>query len=785
MICLPLNAMQPALVKLRSVWQSGTIRSERVCRLLLIAVFAILLEAGPFRISAANAASYDLGPVADHLLDMAGTLSIDDVTSSAVAPKFVKANGVPANYGPQPNRKAALWLRIQVPNLADHNAQDWILAVAETRIRRVDLFVPGFPGGRPYVWDGERYGDRSLAMTRYPAIVVPEHVISGRTIFLRIDTASSMRAMVRLQDDMDFAVAYGTQSFLFGVASGLLGVLALYLFANGMATSDRTTLILSAFTLTYLAYIVTHQAFLEAHLARGALTTSRVLSIFSSTLLFAWWLFFTDSYLRVADHRPILSRIGRSVALLCLLFAIATAVAAFFEWRFLRRFTPIVGIVSLLLGIGIAAAMFNVERRRTGVFLLCWAVGLAAGIVRLLHDVVPSIGSNAYALNATYATTCFCFAIFGIITSVEAHQRERALRASVEATTDRLRDFAHSASDSFWETDDGGLITFATGPAAARAGLCAGRSFSDSIRAGKPDSDLRVVDGSSSVADGTPLRHILHLPAEDGSVGSYIDLRGSARFAADGVLLGYRGIATDITQDILDQRRQIQQQKLAAIGQLAGGVAHEINNLLHPIINLSKRVAEQTEYDDERRRWLDVVVDSGKRAAEIVRALLSNVRPAAETTARAPLFESVSRALDSVRNVVPQSIQLELTGDGTPGPLLPVNEVFQVIVNLVANAVHATQGSGKIGLDVRSSYLDGSERAVLSVTDEGEGMDADILRQALDPFFTTKNASEGTGLGLYVVHGLVQGWNALLDIQSEPKRGTRVTVTFRSGEAFS
>lgn len=727
----------------------------------------------------ADATTYDLGPVADHLLDLTGELTAADVTTPAIASKFIAANGRAANYGPQPNRNAALWLRIRIPVLTGADTQGWVLSIVETRIRRVQLFVPS--AGKSFTWDGEQRADPSVTTTRYPALVMPQGLVSGRTVFLRIDTASSMRAMVRLQNEMDFAVAYGTQDFLFGVASGVLGILALYLFANGMATSDRTTLILSAFTLTYLVYILTHQAFLESHLIPGALSTSRVLSIFSSTLLFSWWLFFTDGYLRVESHRPVLSRIVRIVAFLCLLFAVATAIAVLFEWRFLRRFSSIVGIGSLLFGIAIAAAMFNVERRRTAIFLLCWAVGIAAAIVRLMHDVVPSIGSNAYALNATYVATCFCFAVFGIITSVEAHRRERALRASVEATTDRLRDFAHSASDSFWETDEAGRITFATGPAAERAGLRLGRSFAEIVEAGMPDAYLGL-DDSTSVTGKAPLRHILHLSGQGGGPGSYVDLRGSARLAADGALLGYRGIATDITQDILDQRRQTQQQKLAAMGQLAGGVAHEINNLLHPIINLSRRVAELTEPGDEKRRWLDVVVDSGKRAAEIVRALLNNVRPASETAAKAPLYESAARAVDSVRNVVPQGIRLSLTGDGTSGPVLPVHEVFQVVVNLVANAVHASQGNGMIDLDIRSSQRDGANVTVLSVADKGEGMDADTLQQALDPFFTTRKANEGSGLGLYVVHGLVQGWNAVLDIQSEPRQGTRVTITFRAGE---
>lgn len=727
---------------------------------------------------AAPPTSFELGSVADHFLDLSGDLSIADVTSTAASVRFVAANGTPANYGPQPNRKAVLWLRIPVPQLNDDQTHDWILSIVETRIRKVEAFLPGPSGWKSIVWDGEQHGNSSLVAIRYPAIAMPSMLISGHTIYLRIETASSMRAVVMLQRDLNFAASYGMQSFLFGLAAGVLGILSFYLFANGLATSDRTTLILSAFTSTYLLYILSHQAFLETHLAPGALKASRLLSILSSTLLFSWWLFFTDGYLRIAAHRPALSRIMRVVASACLLFAIATAVAVIFEWRFLRRFVPMVGIGSLLLGIVVAIVMVRVERKRAAIFLLCWSMGLAAGILRLLHDVVPALGANPYALNATYAATCLCFSIFGVITSVEAHQRERALRASVEATTDRLRDFAHSASDSFWETDGSGRITFATGPAAAFAGLHTGVLLTSAIAAGSSNEGQNVTPSSASVIDGRPLRHILSLPGETDVTSRYVDLRGTPRMAADGTLLGYRGVASDITEDILGQRRQAQQQKLAAVGRLAGGVAHEINNLLHPIINLARRAAEQTEQGDERRRWLNIVVDSGKSAAEIVKSLLTSVRPAPDVIMKATLSEGVARALKSVQSVVPQGVRLTLTDDGTVGPVLPVHEVFQLVANLVANAVHATRGGGQIGLDIRSDRREDSAKTIFSVTDEGEGMDSETLQQALDPFFTTKEASEGTGLGLYVVHEIVRGWNASLDMRSTPDQGTAVTITF-------
>jgi hypothetical protein len=111
-----------------------------------------------------------------------------------------------------------------------------------------------------------------------------------------------------------------------------------------------------------------------------------------------------------------LSKVVRAVAGFCILFAIAAALGVFVDARILRRLTPIVGISSLMLGVIVALTMTRYEARRVLLFLLCWSLGFAAGILRMAHDIIPALGANLYALNATYLATCLCFVIFGIVT---------------------------------------------------------------------------------------------------------------------------------------------------------------------------------------------------------------------------------------------------------------------------------------------------------------------------------------------------------------------------------
>src|SRR6185369_1038782 len=224
--------------------------------------------------------------------------------------------------------------------------------------------------------------------------------------------------------------------------------------------------------------------------------------------------------------------------------------------------------------------------------------------------------------------------------------------------------------------------------------------------------------------------------------------------------LGFRGIASDVTELRNRREREAQQQKMAAVGQLAGGIAHEINNLLHPIINLSRRVAGDFSSKDERRRYLDIVIDAGVRAGEIVAGVLATVRPDVGETVTVPLSEAVRRAAESIRPVVPDSVRFEVAIASEGGPPVKSGEMLQVLTNLVANAIYATGGSGQITV----TLAEAAGARELAVSDDGQGMDAETRQRALEPFFTTKDVGQGTGLGLSIVYSIVRGWGGSIDI---------------------
>ncbi len=737
---------------------------------VLVGVWCLILAASFHEQARASEGARFIGPIAEHMLDRSGKLGIAEVTASGAG--FTAANGArAANYGPSPSPDAALWLRVGVPVVADGSGDDRVFALREPRVRAMTLFVPSAGGWRSLEWRSGRTVTGSAWPTRYPALSLPTGEVAGRTVYLRIQTPSSMRASLWLHSDTNFLSAYATESLLFGIAFGVLAGLAIYLAAAGIVARDAVSGALAALVLAYLAYVLGDQGFIETFLWPGAVMAGRVLSFGGTFLIFAAMLVYAPLFLHVRQHYPKVASVVRGAAAAALVLALAAVVSVATDSTLLRKFVAPIGIASIAGCLVLAALTYRVDRRRALVFILCWGPMFAGGLLRMLHDVAPSIGANPFAVNLTYLAACLSLLLSGIASAVDLQRRERTAREAAEEAAVRLRTFAESASDSFWECDGRGMVTFASGPTSLaiglRPGVILGEILARDPSAAGIDAGVNLAAALAGSSDFTAL-----IALRDGS--SRLDQR-IVRFRAKpvGTEPGLRGIVSDRTREVAAEERQAQQRKMAAIGQLAGGVAHEINNLLHPIVNLSRRVAGGFAPTDERRKFLDIVTDSGKRASAIVSGLLTSVRPPADPQHRARLGPSLAGAVENLRSMLPDKVVLTFEADVEPGPMVDANEAFQILANLVANAIYATRGGGRIAVRFGRSDAAGF---TLSVEDDGEGMDEDTRLRAMEPFFTTKQPGQGTGLGLPIVYGIARSWNASVDIQSQPGVGTRVTI---------
>ena len=244
---------------------------------------------------------------------------------------------------------------------------------------------------------------------------------------------------------------------------------------------------------------------------------------------------------------------------------------------------------------------------------------------------------------------------------------------------------------------------------------------------------------------------------------------------------GTRAIAfvTDISERVAFQRAARQADKLAALGTLSAGIAHEINN---PIGIISSRVevmmleAEEAGLPAEARKDLEVILRHARRVATITQGLLSFARQSSGSRGPVNLSQVAEEIVQLVRKDMSRArVQVTTMLDAAvPSFLADANAIGQVVLNLLTNARSAMPEGGEITIE--TSHLAAARSVRLAVRDTGAGIPPEILTKIFDPFFTTK--SEGTGLGLSISHGIVHDHHGTLDVRSEVGKGSTFTLTF-------
>lgn len=231
-------------------------------------------------------------------------------------------------------------------------------------------------------------------------------------------------------------------------------------------------------------------------------------------------------------------------------------------------------------------------------------------------------------------------------------------------------------------------------------------------------------------------------------------------------------------------------QKLTTIGALAGGIVHEFNNLLTPILGYAEFLREQMEPDSESYQDMEEIYKAGMRAKEIVEQILPFSRKEAGAGGYKTIdLDTVIRdSVKMVRLVAPANISItEIYEDQGVHVYGNATQLHQVFLNLYSNAIQSMEGSGGL-LQVRAARvrteqlpedyrrISGAEYVEITVSDTGCGMEEEVLKQIFNPFFTTKGAGEGTGLGLSVVQDILINHSGFAKVESSPGEGSRFSV---------
>ena len=272
------------------------------------------------------------------------------------------------------------------------------------------------------------------------------------------------------------------------------------------------------------------------------------------------------------------------------------------------------------------------------------------------------------------------------------------------------------------------------------------------------------------------------------------------------VLIGGEWHSVGILRDISERKRleaqhdvmetQLRQaQKVEAIGQLAGGVAHDFNNILAAVMMILGLLDMRTDLDEDVRSGLAEISAEVKRASDLTRQLLMFSRRSVPAAKPLDLNDIVSNLLKMLTRLIPEDIELRFHPSGAlPSVVADAGLLEQVLMNLVVNARDAVSKGGRITISTRRRVFDpddvldrpgrrAGEFVSLEVADTGRGIDTGTLKRIFEPFFTTKESGKGTGLGLATVDGIVAQHKGWVEVSSEVAVGTTFRVYLPAAES--
>jgi two-component system NtrC family sensor kinase len=217
-------------------------------------------------------------------------------------------------------------------------------------------------------------------------------------------------------------------------------------------------------------------------------------------------------------------------------------------------------------------------------------------------------------------------------------------------------------------------------------------------------------------------------------------------------------------------------ERLATLGQLAAGVAHEINNPLGAILMYSHLSLEEMDKDDPRRKNLEKVTAEATRCKNIVRGLLDFARQSEPNVQEADANEILRRTLSLLQNQAQfHNITITTTlRDSLPKAMMDSSQIQQVFTNIILNAAEAIEGQGEVKITTRT--VEDGQSIEIEFTDTGCGIPQENLEKIFDPFFTTKEVGRGTGLGLAVSYGIIARHKGSIEVKSSPSKGTTFII---------
>jgi PAS domain S-box-containing protein len=351
----------------------------------------------------------------------------------------------------------------------------------------------------------------------------------------------------------------------------------------------------------------------------------------------------------------------------------------------------------------------------------------------------------------------------------------------------RFNQLAEQSGTVVWEVDAEGLITYISHVSEAVYGY-----HPDEVIGKMHFYDLHPESGRDAFKEaslavfrlkGAFINFENRVQAKDGHI-VWVSTTGIPILGDDGILLGYRGSDTDITEkkNVLEQL--IQSQKMESIGQLAGGLAHDLNNILTVINGYTTLAIHGINQDQEQLGYMKTILEATSKASSLTHSLLAYSRKQEMNPQNQNLNTLIETIGTFIRRTIHENIEFSFSsGDDPLFANVDALQIEQVLLNFATNARDAMPKGGKFSIATATGSIDEQyisthgygtvgDYAIITVSDTGCGMDAETRLKVFDPFFTTKEVGKGTGLGLSMVMGIIKQHGGVIDLQSEPGKGS-------------
>jgi two-component system cell cycle sensor histidine kinase/response regulator CckA len=365
----------------------------------------------------------------------------------------------------------------------------------------------------------------------------------------------------------------------------------------------------------------------------------------------------------------------------------------------------------------------------------------------------------------------------------QLNRKQHALELALEAAGLGTWEHDLSTGDAYWDTRAKALFGWpADQPVAPR-------QWADAIH---PEDRERTLERwERAVRDRTPYSAEYRVTWPDGSVHWVMAVGRCTTDPAAGGPIHFTGVVLDLTERRRAEERLQESLRLEAVGRLAGGIAHDLNNLLVAILGFGDILSRSFEPNDPRIADVEQISRAAERSARLTRQLLAFARRELIQPRPLDLNAVIRHAEGLLPPILGENIELILQLSADLGVVFAdARQIEQILLNLVLNARDAMPQGGRVTIETRTVQLapgfgvwrDEDESrltsrfAMLAVTDTGHGMDAATLQRIWEPFFTTKPPGQGTGLGLSSVHGAAKQSGGFVWADSEPGRGTSVQV---------